>query len=281
MSKFPSKRVAITGAGSGLGRALALRYAKSGFRVAVLDIDLARAEETLALVKSAGGDGFAAALDVRSDADFIALAARLERDWGGVDVVINNAGVASVGEVLKAPLDEWQWMLDINLLGVVRGCKYLGALLARQRAGHIVNTASFAGLAGAPGVASYGVAKAGVVALSEQLRAELHALGVGVTVVCPAFFATNLMESMRGGSEQVKQTVNRWMRASTLNASDIAEMVYKAVERNRFMLIPHRKARHQVLLKRLLPEFYFRKLIAMTNKISTRVETDPNVQAPL
>jgi len=266
MSKFPSKRIAITGAGSGLGRALAVRYARASFRVAVLDINLVGAEESLRLVEQAGGSGFALELDVRRDADFLNLAERLEREWGGVDIVVNNAGVASAGELLKAPLDEWLWMLDINLLGVVRGCKYLGALLARQRSGHVVNTASFAGLAGAPGMASYGVAKAAVVALSEQLRAELLGRSVGVSVVCPSFFTTNLLDSMRGGSDSVKQKVSSWMNSSEITADDIAEMIYRAVERNQFLLIPHRRARQQHWFKRFLPNVYFKRMVEMANK---------------
>lgn len=268
MSKFPSKRVAITGAGSGLGRALALHYARAGFRVAVLDIQFPNATETLRQVESLGGSGFACELDVRRDADFTALVERLEREWGGVDIVVNNAGVAAVGEVLSTPMDEWQWMLDINLLGVVRGTKYLGALLARQRAGHIVNTASFAGLAGAPGMASYGVAKAAVVALSEQTRAEMVRHGVGVTVVCPSFFTTNLLDSMRGGSDRVKEKVAGWMRTSALSAEDIAALIDRAVERNQFLLIPHRQARQQHWLKRFLPGLYFKKMIELSQKMA-------------
>jgi NAD(P)-dependent dehydrogenase (short-subunit alcohol dehydrogenase family) len=272
MSRFPSQRVLITGAASGLGRALALQYAAQKFRVAIVDIDPAGAAETLAQVERAGGSGFSETLDVRSEADFERVRERLERDWGGLDILINNAGVASMGDTLAAPLDEWQWMLDINLLGVVRGVRALGPMLKRQRAGHIVNIASFAGLAGAPGMASYGVAKAGVVALSEQLRAELYPHGVGVSVVCPSFFTTNLMSSVRGATDAGKALVARWMQASPVDAADIAALIARAVESREFLLIPHPKARWQFRLKRIWPERYFHKMVDKVSAATREVK---------
>src|SRR5690606_37851261 len=130
----------------------------------------------------------------------------------GVDLVINNAGVSGGGPVLTTSLEDWAWMININLLGVVRGCRLFGAILAEQGEGHIVNISSFAGLAGAPNMASYATAKAGVVALSEGLRAELHGSGIKVSVVCPSFFATNLLDGFRAPDASSHALAERFMQ---------------------------------------------------------------------
>src|ERR1700758_3992671 len=115
------KRIFITGAGSGLGKALALRFARDGWRVAATDLKLETVEQTLKEVQAAGGSGFAMVCDVTSEESFAAVAARLKSEWVGVDVLINNAGVATKGTVAEASIEQWQWVLNINLLGCVRG----------------------------------------------------------------------------------------------------------------------------------------------------------------
>src|SRR5689334_22256936 len=118
MSKVTSgKRILVTGGASGLGRAIALRFARDAWRVAVADVNLEQAEETLAGVRAAGGDGFAFRCDVRADADWDALERRVQSEWRGLDVLVNNAGVGSAGTVVETPVADWQWMLDINLMG--------------------------------------------------------------------------------------------------------------------------------------------------------------------
>jgi NAD(P)-dependent dehydrogenase (short-subunit alcohol dehydrogenase family) len=257
--RFPEQRIAITGAASGLGRALALCYARAGWRVACLDINPNGLAETAEAVRAAGGTPLIAALDVRDSAAFEAVADAIHGAWGGIDVVINNAGIASMGDCVDAPLDEWDRVMDVNLMGVVRGCKRFGRWMVAARSGHIVNIASVAGLASAPGMASYGVSKAAVVALSEQLRAEMHPHGVGVTLVCPSFFQTNLLASM-DASEKAKARIHRWMQKSEHDADAIARMIFAAVEANRFLLIPHQKAVKAWRMKRWMPERYFAKL---------------------
>jgi NAD(P)-dependent dehydrogenase (short-subunit alcohol dehydrogenase family) len=257
--RFPHQRVAITGAASGLGRALALVFAGRGWRVACLDVNEAGLTETAKLVTAAGGQAIGAVLDVRSDADFARVADQIHAAWGGLDVLVNNAGIASMGEFAGASMAEWQRVMDVNLMGVVRGVHTFARWMTEAKSGHIVNIASVAGLASAPGMASYGVSKAAVVALSEQLRAEMAPHGVGVTLVCPSFFATNLLASM-DASEKAKARISRWMEKSEHTADDIARMIADATETNQFMLIPHKKAVTAWRTKRWLPEYYFRKL---------------------
>ncbi|KEZ77743.1 SDR family oxidoreductase [Salinisphaera hydrothermalis] len=252
-----SKRIAITGAGSGLGRALALRYARDGWRVAVTDIQTGRARRVAGEVNDAGGEAMAQTLDTRRQSDFDQLIERLDSEWGGVDVFVNNAGVASSGTVADTPQADWDWITNINLMGVVRGCR--AALPAiRASRGHIVNTASFAAIANAPGMASYNVTKAGVLSLSETLRAEERHHGVNVTVACPAFFSTNLMESFRSTTPGREVLVEKLMARSGVTADDVAGQIFDAVAAGRFLVLTHRDTRWQYRLKRLQPELFFR-----------------------
>ena len=268
--KFPDKRVVITGAGSGLGRALSLRFAREGWRVGIADINLERAEETLEKVRAAGGNGFVQHCDVVVPQDFEALADRVKKEWGGVDVVINNAGIAAAGTVQATSLADWEAVININLLGVVRGCRTFIPMLLAQRSGHVVNIASFAAIASAPGMASYNVAKAGVFSLSESLRAEVFDEGVDVTVACPAFFRTNLLESFRGPDPTAKATVARIMERATVTAEDVANDIYQATMNGRFLVISHPDSRWQYRVKRAAPELFYREVRRMMKKMMDR-----------
>ena len=261
------KNVLITGAGSGLGRALSLRFASEGWRVGIADINLERAEETLEKVRAAGGSGFVQHCDVVVPQDFEALADRVKKEWGGVDVVINNAGIASAGTVQATSLADWEAVININLLGVVRGCRTFIPMLLAQRSGHVVNIASFAAIASAPGMASYNVAKAGVFSLSESLRAEVFDEGVDVTVACPAFFRTNLLESFRGPDPTAKATVARIMERATVTAEDVANDIYQATMNGRFLVISHPDSRWQYRIKRAAPELFYREVRRMMKKM--------------
>ena len=265
--KFADKRVVITGAGSGLGRALALRFARERWRVAIADINVDRAEETLAQVRSAGGDGFVQRCDVGHDQDFEALADRVKKEWGGLDVIVNNAGIATAGTVQATSMADWEVVININLLGAVRGCRTFVPMLLSQRSGHVVNIASFAALASAPGMVSYNVTKAGVFSLSETLRAEVFDEGVDVTVACPAFFRTNLLESFRGPDPAVKATVARFMERASVTAEDVANDIYEAVMNGRFLVISHADSRWQYRMKRAAPEIFYREVRRMMKKL--------------
>ena len=250
------RRIAITGAGSGLGRELALRYAREGWRVAVTDIQDGRARQVAGEVNSAGGQAIAQTLDTREPEHFDALLERIREEWGGLDVFVNNAGVSNAGSVVDTPLDDWDWMLDINLMGAVRGARAALPMLRESR-GHLVNIASFAAIANAPGMAAYNAAKAGVLSLSESIRGEEYDHGVGVTVACPAFFATNLLDSFRGTHDRQREMVEKLMRRARVSAADVADDIYDAVRESRFLVISHRDSRWQYRFKRLSPERFF------------------------
>ncbi len=252
------RRILITGAGSGLGRALAQRYAASGARVACVDVDGARATATAAGLPGHGHLAFTA--DVGSDAAMAQLRDEVMAIWGGIDVLINNAGIAAMGPMLETTPAEWQQVLNVDLLSVVRGCRLFLPEMLKQGHGQVLSTASFAGLAGAPGLMSYGVAKAAVVALSEQLRAEMHGKGIRVGVICPAFFATNLVATAIA-SEARKARALRLMAQAPDSLDQVADRVFAAAERGQFLILPTRREPMMWRIKRWWPALYFRLML--------------------
>lgn len=247
------RRVFVTGGASGLGRALAERFARAGARVCIGDVNDARGEEALAALARIGSSAEYLHCDVTREEDLVAVRSRLEELWGGVDVVINNAGVAQAGAIDAVSLEDWQWIVDVNLLGVVRGCRVFAPVLKRQRSGHLVNVASMAGLLDVPFMSSYNATKAAVVSLSETLQNELAPDGIQVTVVCPSFFQTNLGESMRTPDPALRASMEKLLRRSTVTATDIANDTFEAVEQGRFYVLSHREGRIAWMLKRSLP----------------------------
>lgn len=259
------KTALITGAGSGLGAAMAERFAAAGWRVIVTDQEAGRAEQ---IVAGLPGEGHVSKLlDVTCDDHWREIESMVAALDGGLDVLVNNAGVATGGMLGETPLEDWQWVLEINLMGVVRGCHHLVGHFRQRGRGHIVNVASWAGLAGAPGIASYGTAKTAVVGFSEMLRAELATAGVAVSVLCPAFVKTRLTDSMRAPDDSYAERVRRWMEKSGVSAEDVADTVFQAIEKPRFLLLTHAETRWQHRLKRWFPEVYFRLLMRQMKKL--------------
>ncbi len=247
-------RAVITGAGAGFGRALALEIGRRGGSVLVSDNRLAAAEETVALLKNAGVTAYAVSCDVAKAEEVERLAVDAERLLGGVDLVINNAGVAVEGMVGTVPLSDWHWLMNINLWGVVYGCHVFAPLLQKQGRGHIINIASAAGLLCMPSMAPYNVAKAGVVALSETLGAELKPHGVGVTVVCPTFFKTELTDRTRSADPKLVGRLQKLMAHGKLTADQIAVMTLDAAAHDDLYVVPQEDGRWLWRLKRLAPD---------------------------
>lgn len=262
-------RIMITGAGSGLGREIALRWAREGWQLALGDINPDGLEATLALVREAGGDGFAQRCDVRDYSQLTAFAQACEARLGGIDVVVNNAGVASGGFFSDLSLEDWDWQLSINLMGVIKGCKAFLPLLERSQ-GRIINIASLAALMQAPAMSNYNVAKAGVVALSESLLVELKPQGIDVHVVCPSFFQTNLLDSFRGPDPAMKAQVGKLLDSSPISAADIADYIFAEVAKGTFMILPHEQGRMAWAIKRQNPEVIYQQMIAMTEKMRAK-----------
>lgn len=263
-------RIAITGAASGLGRELALRWARTGARVALADVNAERLAAVAAEVAACGGTALSMHCDVRLSGDLEALVAACCRDWGGLDIMVNNAGVAGGGSFEKLTDEDWSWLLEINLMGVVRGARAVVPVFRRQGRGHIVNIASMAGLLAPPGMSSYNVAKTGVVALSETLLGELAPAGIAVTCVCPSFFRTNLMESLRTPDAAMRRSFDRLLDSSPISAADIADIVYRDVQAGRFLCLPHRKARTAWWTKRLWYSRYLAEMVKIGRSLAQR-----------
>ncbi len=260
-----AKRVFITGGASGLGRALAERYAREGFRVCIGDVHAARGAEALLALRVIGEAHFLTC-DVTKEEDLTAVASFLEGEWGGVDIVVNNAGVAVAGGISEVPLSDWEWIVDINLLGVVRGCKVFTPLFQRQGHGQFVNVASMAGLIHPPMMSAYNATKAAVVALSETLSAELAKDGIRVSVVCPSFFRTNLTESLRAGNADSRRITEKLVTRARRSADEIALLTFRGVERGDMHILTHAEARATWTLKRLLPFSVYARALARSSR---------------
>ena len=232
-------RFLVTGAASGLGAALTRAWRARGDDVLATDL---RPSRDLGDATAVGG-GIDLGLDVTDDDHWAAALAEVERRWGGLDVLVNNAGVAGGGRLDVATFEEWRWITEINLFGVVRGTRTFVPMFKRQRSGHVVNVASLAGLVHPAGMASYNAVKAAVVALTETTGHELAAYGVRASVVCPSYFRTNLLSSMQGADAAIAGVVAHLVESSPLTADDIAAAVVAGVDRGDELIVPDQPAR--------------------------------------
>jgi NAD(P)-dependent dehydrogenase (short-subunit alcohol dehydrogenase family) len=231
-------RALVTGGASGLGAALVRAFEARGDEVLVCDLN-----------EPADGKASFLHLDVRSDDDWAAALAWVEEHWGGLDVLVNNAGVAGGGRVDVATMDEWQWITEINLFGVVRGTRTFVPMFKQQGSGHIVNVASLAGLVHPAGMGSYNAVKAGVVAFTETVGHELAAHGVKASAVCPSYFRTNLMASAQGADTALTAVVGKLVESSTVTADDIAAAVLEGMAAGDDVIVPDEAARRAWGLK--------------------------------
>jgi NAD(P)-dependent dehydrogenase (short-subunit alcohol dehydrogenase family) len=252
--ELEGKTAVITGGASGIGLATATQLARSGVNLVLGDIE----DDTLAAAVKGLQDGGARVLGVRTDvtseADILALRDAALSEFGSVHVVFNNAGVAS-GATIGTPTDVWKWVIDVDLYGVIYGINAFLPLFLEQNEGHVVNTASLAGLGGAPGMGPYCAAKFAVVGLSESLFHELALRGsrVGVSVLCPGFVKTRIHESARNmpdelisyNDEPAAQLIAE-LASQAVNAGIDAEVVAGAVEnairRNTFWILTHERS---------------------------------------
>lgn len=261
------RRILVTGAGSGLGRAMAARFARAGWRVLVSDVDVSAGEAAAKELEASF-----LRLDVTEDESWTAALEWCEREWGGLDVLVNNAGVAAGGRFERIGMADWDWIWEINLKGVVRGCRTFVPLLKRQGGGHLVNVASLAAIMNLPAMASYNVTKAGVLSLSETLRHELTPYGITTTVVCPGFVKTNLPDRSRNADPELGRVISRLLESSRITADDVADQVFDAVRDKRFMVLTHRDGRVSARLKRYLPVLVDRQVARYWSRLRKVLE---------
>ena len=244
----------ITGAGSGFGRALALELACQGRNLLLSDIQAAGLAETVALATKAGAPQVRETIcDVRNPQDIQKLLAACE--GASIELLINNAGVATAGLFEEISLEDWRWTLDIDLMGVIHGCHAFLPVFKKQGHGRILNVASAAGLLSPPNLAAYNVAKAGVVALSESLAAELTGTRISVTVACPTFFRTSIASSTRYSDPGLTGAAHHFINRGP-SAEKIAARTLRAVQRGRLYALPMFDGKAAWLLKRIAPSFW-------------------------
>jgi NAD(P)-dependent dehydrogenase (short-subunit alcohol dehydrogenase family) len=247
----------VTGGAGGLGRAFCEELGARGLRVVVSDIDEVGAAETAERVRRAGGDARAIRCDV-ADPDQVEALARAAREWcGDIDLVINNAGVAVAGRFERVSMQDWHWIMGINVWGVVHGCRAFVPSMRERKRGWIINVASAAGLLATPKMAPYNVTKAAVVSLSETLHAELAADRVHVTCLCPTFFQTNIGRDSRGADPRMRQVMEKLMSRSRIQAPEVARAALTGVARNQLYVVPMSDGRTMWRLKRLAPQHFY------------------------
>lgn len=249
MEGFEGRVAVVTGGGSGIGRALALVFARERAKVVVADIDQAAAEATADGVRKAGTEALAVRTDVTDLESVKALADRAWTAFGAVHVLCNNAGVAAWGGLESATHQDWQWVLGVNLWGVIHGIEaFVPRMIAGQQGGHIVNTASMAGLIASQGLGVYNTSKYAVVGLSETLVKDLRPYGIGVSVLCPLGVATAIRQSDRNRPAHLKNETAATraegvdLMGRTLEPAAVAEMVLNAIRANQLYVITHEES---------------------------------------
>ena len=268
-----NRRVVVTGGASGLGLALTELMLARGDTVLVVDLAEDRPD--------AVPEGAAyRRLDVRSQQDWDATLAWVRETWGGLDILVNNAGIATGGRIDIEAIADWERVVDINLLGVARGCHTFTPLFKEQRSGHIVNVASLAGLVHGPGMASYNATKAGVVALSETLYFELGPWDIDVSVICPAFFRTNLHRSFAGKDAAMQEAGMRLITQAKVDARHIAAIALKGVDARKRVILTDRLGHQAYLSKRFARPLYDRMLTAQAKRLARRAGADPQDFVP-
>jgi short-subunit dehydrogenase len=257
--KHPSKRAFITGAGSGLGKALALLLASDGWTVGITDLKSESIELVATEIEKRGGKAQLFVFDVSNRDDFKTASQDFLNKNNGVDLVINNAGVGDGGPFTSYDLDRWDWMIGINQMGVIYGCHNFLPDMHKAKSGHLINIASAAGFAYIPRVSSYNVTKSAVNALSECLHYESKHLNVDVSVVMPTFFKTNIASGWKG-SEKSKKGAQKLVDNSNLEAEDVALEILQRAGNGEFRIVLPKSARWLYRFIRFFPRQY-RKMV--------------------
>lgn len=256
-ARFPRRRIVVTGAASGLGLELCRRFARAGWTIGMIDVNATALDAAAVEIERLGGRVRRAVVDV-TDADGVREAVdAFVAEAQGLDVMVNNAGVAAGGDFLDTPVDDWRWIVGINLLGVVHGARAALPVLLAQRGGLLLNVASAAGFASAAGMSAYNATKAAVVALSETLYGETLGSGVQVSVAMPFFFRTGLHLTLRA-SEQARRDAERMFATTPYTLEQAATDVLNGAAAGRLYVLAPRWLGLLWLVKRVSGTFFLR-----------------------
>ncbi|MBP7389210.1 MAG: SDR family NAD(P)-dependent oxidoreductase [Chitinophagales bacterium] len=253
--KHTAKRAFITGGGGGLGRAFALALAGDGWTIGITDIKQEALAESKNMIENAGGKAFTYQFDVSKREDFQKAFDSYIQQTGGIDLMINNAGVGDGGLFGEYGLDNWEWITGINQMAVVYGSHFAIQKMKAQKSGHIISIASAAGLANMPNMSMYNVTKAAVISLMETIYAEAYGFNIQASVVCPTFFRSNIMQYHKGNEDAAKigQTI---IQRAKYSPDEIADYILTKAGKNVFYILHPFQARLVFHLKRIAPMFF-------------------------
>jgi short-subunit dehydrogenase len=262
MTDFSGKVVVITGAAHGLGEATAKAFAARGAKLALCDIDSDGLREVKGVLEARGAEVMTDIVDVAQAWQVEEFSERVEKEFGQVDVLVNNAGVVLAGRLEDMALEDWQWIIGINMWGVIHGSHFFYPRMKRRNSGHIVNISSAAGLIPLPMLSAYSGTKSAVLSMTRVWRAEGALHGVGFTAVCPGIMNTNVSKSVRissGGQrkppQQSQEKADRFLARKRYDPARVAEAIVRAVEKN----------------KSVVPVGFETHLVDLTNRLSRRL----------
>jgi NAD(P)-dependent dehydrogenase (short-subunit alcohol dehydrogenase family) len=266
MKTFKNKVAVITGGASGLGREIARRATGEGMKVVLADIQQDALESTAAELRAGGAEVLTVKANVAKGEDIEALAKKTLERYGSVHLLFNNAGVAHNRTTWEATTQDWEWVLGVNLWGVIHGVRvFTPIMIGQDTECHIVNTASVAGLLSPPGMATYNVSKHAVVTLSETLHYDLQRrhTKVKVSVLCPAWVSTNIWDAERNRPSELKdaggpaadddlamqQAARKAIQSGKVSPEQVAEIVFAAIEQDKFYILTHPKIKRWIQLR--------------------------------
>jgi NAD(P)-dependent dehydrogenase (short-subunit alcohol dehydrogenase family) len=257
MKVFKDRVAVVTGGASGLGRAMALRFAREGMKIVLADIEKEALGRTEKEFRESGYPVLAVRTDVANGRDVDALADKAFKTFGGAHILCNNAGVAPGGTIWEQSEKDWEWTLGVNVWGVIHGIRaFVPRMLEQNVEGHVVNTASVAGLLSPPGMAMYCVSKHSVVTMTECLHQDLIEFGAKIrtSVLCPAFVPTAISESERNRPEglrdakakspadlQREEQLRHAVKSGRISAEQVADLVFQAIAADKFYILPHQR----------------------------------------
>jgi NAD(P)-dependent dehydrogenase (short-subunit alcohol dehydrogenase family) len=248
MDVFKGRVAVVTGGGSGIGAAMARAFAREGAKVVLADVDRGGMEKVAAEIGKAGGEAIGVQTDVTDRAAVERLADETVKRFAAVHIVCNNAGVGVFGPMAEATHKDWQWVMNVNFWGVVHGIEaFLPFMIKQGQGGHIVNTASMAGLIGMPGLGIYCASKFAVVGITESLARELKGTGIGASVLCPMIVKTAINDSERNRPQELRNPGAgrpmlgdaQFTQMRVIEAPEVAECVVRAIREKSLYILTH------------------------------------------
>lgn len=263
--KFPQKRAFITGAASGLGLAFCEHLAKDGWIIGMADFNEKGLNVAVAQIAIAGGHPAGYVLDVTNRENYSEIVKQYLDKTKGIDLLINNAGVGD-GELFENySLANWDWMIDINIKGVINGIHFFAPTFIAQQSGQVINIGSAAGFVNAPTMAAYNLTKAAVISLSETLNYEWSVYKIQVAVLMPTFFPTQIMQHARGNAK-MKAFAEKMMQKSATNATEVALITLEKAVSGQLLIIFPKDARIRYFLKRFFPGILKNQILKILRK---------------